>query len=68
MENAKKYLKKSFEIDKNLARNYFYAWKISVKEWKIWVALKQFEIAYKKDRYWKIWEEAIRIYNKLINN
>lgn len=66
LETAKNELKKSFELDKNLARTYLYAWEISVKEWNIWIALKQFEIAYQKDSNWKVWEKAIRIYNKLI--
>ena len=65
-ENAKIYLKKSFKLDKNLARNYLYAWEISMKEWNISIALKQFELAYKKDPNGKIWEKAIRFYNKLI--
>jgi len=66
LENAKKYLIKSWKLDKNLARNYLYAWEISVKEWQIANALKQFELAYKKDPNGKIWEMAIRFYNELI--
>ena len=66
LKNAKNELKKSFELDKNLARNYLYAWEISIKEWDISTALKQLEIAYKKNPNGKIWERAIRLYNKLI--
>ena len=66
IENAKNALKKAFELDPNLARNYLYAWEISMKEWNTAIALKQFEIAYKKNPNWKIWKKAIRFYNKLI--
>lgn len=66
IENAKKYLIKSLKLDTNLARNYLYAWEISMQEWQIANALKQFELAYKKDPNGKIWEKAIRFYNELI--
>jgi transposase len=65
-EKAKKYLIKSWSLDSNLARNYLYAWEISIKEWHVSNALKQFELAYKKDSNGKIWEKAIRSYNELI--
>lgn len=66
LETSKEELKKSFEIDKNLARNYLYAWEISMKEWNISSALKQFEIAYQKDPNGKVWEKAIKFYNELL--
>jgi len=66
LEKAKEELKKSFELDKNLSRNYLYAWEISVKEWNTSSALKQFELAYKKDPNWKVWEKAIKFYNELL--
>ena len=66
LEKAEISLKKSFKLNPNLARNFLYIWEISMKKWQIANALKQFEIAYKKDPNWKIWEKAIRFYNELI--
>lgn len=66
LKSAKKFINISKRLNGNLARNYLYEWEISIKEWNVEKALKQFEFAYKKNANWKIWEKAIKFYNKLI--
>lgn len=65
-EEAKKNIQKSIQIDQNLARSYLYAWMISEKNWDTFSAIKQYELAQKKDLKWKIWLLAIKKYNNLI--
>jgi len=64
---AKENIQNSLKIDPELARSYLYAWMVSEKKWDTFTAMKQYEMAQKKDKKWKVGLEAIKKYNNLIN-
>ena len=68
IEEAKKSLQVSIKKDNDIANNYLYAWMLSEKIWDINTALIQYSIAYKKDLNWKVWREAVKRYNSILNN